>query len=285
VLRDATGKATRMIGVNWDITDRKQAEDTLRQLNERLETNVQERTQELEQRAQELERSNAELEQFAYVASHDLQEPLRTISSYTELLAEEYGDRLDGEGHEYMDFVVDGATRMQQLIKDLLAFSRVGTRGKEFAPMSFESVLQKVLGNLKLAIDECHAVVTFDELPEVIADESQIHQLLQNLISNALKFRSEQTPRIHVSASSKEKEWKFCIRDNGIGIDAEYFEQIFEIFQRLHSRRHYDGTGIGLAICRKIIQRHEGRMWVDSAPGQGASFYFTLPNYQELMSE
>lgn len=276
---DPDGRPRRMIGTHADITERKQAEDSLRQLNEQLETKVQERTQALEQRAQELERSNAELQQFAYVASHDLQEPLRTISSYTELLAEEYGDRLDGEAQEYMDFVVDGATRMQQLIKDLLTFSRVGTRGKKFTPMSCKTVLQKVLGNLKLAIEECHAVVTYDELPEMMADELQIHQLFQNLISNALKFRGKETPNIHVSATLKEKEWEFFVRDNGIGIDPEYFEQIFEIFQRLHSRRYYEGTGIGLAICRKIIQRHGGRMWVDSAPGQGASFYFTLPAY------
>ena len=284
-LRDENDKAQRMIGVNWDITERKQTEDALRQLNEKLETKVQERTQELEQRAQELERSNAELQQFAYVASHDLQEPLRTISSYTELLAEEYGDRLAGEAHEYVDFIVDGATRMQQLIKDLLTFSRVGTRGKEFEPMACESVLQKVLSNLKLAMEECHGVVTYDALPEVVADESQIYQLLQNLISNALKFRSQETPRIHISAILKQNEWEFCVRDNGIGIDPEYFEQIFEIFQRLHSRRHYEGTGIGLAICRKIVQRHGGHMWIDSAPGQGAAFYFTLPDHRKLMGE
>ncbi|MEO1123968.1 MAG: PAS domain-containing protein [Cyanobacteria bacterium J06639_16] len=276
---DQVGKAQRMIGIHTDITDRKQAEDALRQLNEGLETKVQERTQELEQRAQELERSNAELEQFAYVASHDLQEPLRTISSYTELLAEEYRHRLDGEADEYIDFIVDGATRMQQLIKDLLAFSRVGTRGKAFALTSCNAVMQKVLVNLKLAIEECQALVTHDPLPEVIADASQIHQLFQNLVSNALKFRSQEPPRIHISATLHQEEWEFCIRDNGIGIEPDYFEQIFVIFQRLHSRRHYEGTGIGLAICRKILQRHDGRIWVDSSPGQGASFYFTLPSH------
>ena len=278
VEQDAEGNPQRMIGTHADITARKQAEAALHQLNERLESNVQERTRQLEERAHELERSNAELEQFAYVASHDLQEPLRTISSYTELLAEEYGTHLDGEAHEYMDFIVDGATRMQQLIKDLLAFSRVGTRGKEFAPMSCNTIIQKVLGNLKLAIEECHGVITYDDLPEIVADKSQIQQLFQNLISNALKFRSEETPRIHISAILKEHEWEFCVRDNGIGIDPEYFEQIFEIFQRLHSRRHYDGTGIGLAICRKIVERHGGHMWIDSTPGNGASFYFTLPS-------
>ncbi|MEM9266004.1 MAG: PAS domain-containing protein [Cyanobacteria bacterium P01_F01_bin.13] len=274
---DDAGNAKRMIGTHTNITERKQAEDELRLLNERLEINVQERTQELQQRAQDLERSNAELEQFAYVASHDLQEPLRTISSYTELLAEEYGDRLDGEANEYVDFIIDGATRMQQLIKDLLTFSRVGTRGKEFAPISCEIVVQKVLANLKLAIEECQGIVTYDALPTVFADESQIQQLFQNLISNALKFRSQETPCIQISATLKQNEWRFCIRDNGIGIDPEYFEQIFEIFQRLHTRRHYGGTGIGLAICRKIVQRHGGRIWIESTQGQGASFYFTLP--------
>ena len=282
---DQSGESLRMIGTHADITDRKQAEEALRQLNEALETKVQERTKELEQRARELERSNAELEQFAYVASHDLQEPLRTISSYTELLAEEYRDRLDEEANEYIDFIVDGAARMQQLIKDLLAFSRVETKGKAFAPSSCESVIQKVLVNLKLAIEERQAVVTYDALPAVVADESQMHQLLQNLISNALKFRSQAPPYIHISATLHQDEWEFCVRDNGIGIDPEYFEQIFEIFQRLHSRRHYAGTGIGLAICRKIVQRHGGRIWVDSAPGEGASFYFTLPNRRESDSE
>ena len=283
--RDPAGKPLRVIGTHADITDRKQAEEALRQLNEALETKVQERTTELEQRARELERSNAELQQFAYVASHDLQEPLRTISSYTELIAEEYHDRLDEEANEYIDFIVDGAARMQQLIKDLLAFSRVGTRGKAFSPISCETVIQKVLVNLKLAIEERHAAVTYDALPVVVADQSQMHQLLQNLISNALKFRSQEPPHIHISATLLQDKWEFCVRDNGIGIDSEYFEQIFEIFQRLHSRRHYDGTGIGLAICRKIVQRHGGRIWVDSSPGKGASFYFTLPNRGESDSE
>lgn len=278
VERDQAGQPLRVIGTHADITERKRTEDTLRHLNEILETKVQARTQELEQRAQELVRSNAELEQFAYVASHDLQEPLRTISSYTELLAEDYRDRLDDEADEYINFIVDGATRMQQLIKDLLAFSRVGTRGKAFAPTNCESILQKVLMNLQLAILECQAVVTYDTLPTVVADKSQIYQLFQNLISNAFKFRSQESPRIHISATLKQNEWEFCIQDNGIGIASEYFEQIFEIFQRLHSRRHYEGTGIGLAICRKIVQRHGGRIWIDSAPGQGACFYFTIPN-------
>ncbi|MGB3291769.1 MAG: PAS domain-containing protein [Phormidesmis sp.] len=280
-LLDASGQPYQFVAIRNEITDRKQAEESLRKLNEELETKVKERTQALERRAQELERSNEELQQFAYVASHDLQEPLRTISSFTELLGEEYRDRLDDEAHEYIDFITDGAVRMQQLIKDLLAYSRVGTRGEDFSPMSCDDALQRVLGNLKLAIGECNATVTYDPLPELLADVSQIQQLFQNLISNALKFHSEAPTHIHISAVLKGDEWEFCVRDNGIGIDPDYFAQIFEIFQRLHTRRHYAGTGIGLAICRKIIQRHGGRIWVGSVLGQETSFYFTLPEPED----
>ncbi|MEB3214248.1 MAG: PAS domain S-box protein, partial [Leptolyngbyaceae bacterium] len=275
--RTPEGKPLRAIGTHTDITYRKETEEALRQANELLEAKVQERTQELERRARELERSNAELEQFAYVASHDLQEPLRAISSYTALLAEEYRDRLDGEALEYIDFVVDGATRMQQLIKALLTFSRVGTRGKSFEPLSCEIIVQKVLKGLTLVIEECQAIVTYESLPTLTADASQIYQLFQNLISNALKFRAHEQPRIHISVQSNPDQWVFCIQDNGIGIDPEYFEQIFVIFQRLHSRKRYEGTGIGLAICQKIVQRHGGHIWVNSAVGQGSKFYFTLP--------
>ena len=277
VERDAEGQPLRVIGTHTDIDDLKQAEADLKQINEALEIKVLNRTQQLEQRAQELERSNAELEQFAYVASHDLQEPLRTIGSYTELLAEEYGDRLDGEADEYVHFIVDGATRMQQLIRDLLAFSRVGTRGKELKPVSTEEVVQTVLNHLKLVITEQNAVITYDALPPVMADQFQIQQLFQNLISNALKFHGDQQPQIYISATVGPTMCEFCVRDNGIGIESEYFDQIFEIFQRLHSRRYYDGTGIGLAICRKIVQRHGGQIWIDSTPGEGTSFYFTMP--------
>jgi PAS domain S-box-containing protein len=275
--RTPDGEPLRAIGTHTDITYRKEAEEALRQANELLEAKVQERTQELEVRARELERSNAELEQFAYVASHDLQEPLRAISSYTELLAEDYGDRLDEEAGIYIDFVVDGATRMQQLIKDLLMFSRVGTRGKSFEPTSCETVVQKVLKGLSLVIHENQAVVTYDSLPTVMADASQIHQLFQNLISNGLKFRAQEPPCIHISARFYQNQWEFCIRDNGIGIESDYFEQIFVIFQRLHSRQRYGGTGIGLAICKKIVQRHGGKIWLDSIVGKGTEFYFTLP--------
>ena len=275
-LLNASGQIYQFVAIRNEITSRKRAEASLRKLNEELETKVQERTQALELRAQELERSNEELQQFAYVASHDLQEPLRTISSFTELLGEEYRDRLDEEAHEYIDFITDGAVRMQQLIKDLLAYSRVG-RGENFSAISCSDVLQKVLDSLKLSIQECSATITCDHLPDLVADASQIQQLFQNLISNALKFRGKAPPRIHISAALRGREWEFCVRDNGIGIDPDYFEQIFEIFQRLHTRRHYAGTGVGLAICRKIVQRHGGHIWVGSVQGQETSLYFTLP--------
>lgn len=300
------GKPVQFVAIRNDITDRKKAKDALRQLNEDLETQVQVRTKEVELRAKELERSNAELQQFAYVASHDLQEPLRTISSFTELLAQEYDDRLDGEAEEYVEFIVDGALRMQQLIKDLLAFSRVDSRGKAFAPTDCEKVIERVIGNLQFAIAESQATITHDSLPEVFADESQIQQLFQNLISNALKFRGEKPPQVHISAvpqmngtdgqaeqtekkthtptSENQALWSFCVSDNGIGIEPDYREKIFEIFQRLHSRRIYAGTGIGLAICRKIVQRHSGHIWVEESPEKGAAFCFTLSRQPEIDS-
>ncbi len=206
----------------------------------------------VEKRAQELERSNAELGQFAYVASHDLQEPLRMVSSYTQLLLRRYGDRLDGDAKEFMAFVVDGATRMKQLIEDLLAYSRVGTRSKEFRPVAVESALRRALMNLKNSVDESSASVSYDALPTLEADELLLTQLFQNLIGNALKFRSASVPRIDVFSKEKEHEWEFAVRDNGIGIEAQYFERIFMVFQRLHNKGEYPGTGIGLAICKKV---------------------------------
>jgi len=227
---------------------------------------------------EELARSNAELEQFAYIASHDLQEPLRTIISYAQLLEEDYKGQLDAEADENMYYIVDAATRMQQLIKDLLTFSRVGTRQQKFAPTDCNSVMERVLANLKIAIAESAAAVTYDHLPTIGADKLQLTQLLQNLIGNGLKFRGEQPPRIHISLLPREDEWCFCVRDNGIGFEQQYADRIFAIFQRLHSRKEYAGTGIGLAICQKIVQRHGGRIWVESTLGQGAAFYFTIPH-------
>jgi signal transduction histidine kinase len=233
----------------------------------------------LAQLAQELARSNADLEHFAYAASHDLQEPLRMVSSYVQLLARRYQGALDADAHEFIAFAVDGAKRMQRLINDLLAYSRVGTRGKEFEPTDCAAVLQQALANLRVAITENAAVVTHGSLPTLRADDSQLVQLFQNLIGNAMKFRNENAPEIYISAEhiDDESHWLFSVRDNGIGIDPQYAERIFVIFQRLHTREEHPGTGIGLAICKKIVERHGGRIWVESEAGKGSAFYFTLP--------
>ncbi|MGH7828110.1 MAG: sensor histidine kinase, partial [Candidatus Binatia bacterium] len=228
-------------------------------------------------KARELARSNTELEQFAYVASHDLQEPLRMVSSYTQLLARRYKGKLGSDADEFIAYAVDGATRMQRLIQDLLAYSRVGTNGGEFEPTNCEDLLGRVLGDLKVAIEESGAVVTHDPLPTARADGGQIGQLLQNLIGNAIKFRNQEPPLVHVSSKRNGKEWVFSIRDNGIGIDSQYAERIFVIFQRLHRRGEYPGTGIGLAVCKKIVERHGGHIWVESNSEKGATFYFTIP--------
>jgi len=232
--------------------------------------------QDLEQSVAELGRSNADLQQFAYVASHDLQEPLRMVSSYTQLLARRYKGRLDADADEFIAFAVDGANRMQRLIQDLLAYSRVSTGGQQFEPTSVGIALNHALGNLVSAVKESGALITHDPLPAVMGDEKQLVQLFQNLLSNALKFSGEQPPRIHISAKPSAAGWLFSIHDNGIGIDPQYADRIFVIFQRLHTRAEYPGTGIGLAICKKIVERHGGRIWVESEPGKGATFYFTL---------
>jgi PAS domain S-box-containing protein len=257
--------------------NRKRVELELERHRRNLEGLVEERTGELRQTLAELERSNAELEQFAYVASHDLQEPLRMVTSYMQLLDKRYRSLLDEDAGEFISYAVDGATRMQQLINDLLAFSRVGTRGKPFEPTGCEQVLEEAVLNLKLSLEENDADLSHDPLPVVMADASQLVQLFQNLISNAVKFRSERRPEIHIAAEREGGEWVFSVRDNGIGIDPDFRERIFQVFQRLHSRGDYPGTGIGLAICRKITDRHDGRIWVESEPGAGTTFYFTIP--------
>jgi PAS domain S-box-containing protein len=229
------------------------------------------------QKVKELYRSNEELEQFAYFASHDLQEPLRMVASYTQLLARRYKGKLDADADEFIAFAVDGASRMQRLIQDLLAYSRVGSKGMNLLDISSEGALQQALVNLRGAIEESGALVTHDPMPIVLADEMQLIQLFQNLVANAIKYQKPGIPQVHVSAAKNvEKKWQFSVRDNGLGIDPQYFDRIFGLFQRLHKREEFAGTGIGLAICKKIVERHGGRISVESQAGQGSTFRFTL---------
>lgn len=225
----------------------------------------------------DLDRSNRELEAFAFVASHDLQEPLRMVASYLSLLERRYKGRLDADADEFIAYAVDGAKRMQQLIEDLLSYSRVGTRGRPFEPIDLDAVFYATLANLATVIRDTGAEVTSDRLPTVMADETQMLQLFQNLIGNALKFRSELPPRINVFVKRQGDEWLIGVKDNGIGIAPEFQEKIFGVFQRLHTRRDYPGTGIGLAICKKVVERHGGRIWVESEEGKGSTFLFTIP--------
>lgn len=242
-----------------DITDRKKME------------------QDIKNKTDELARSNKELEQFAYVASHDLQEPLRMVASYTQLLAKRYQDKLSEEANEFIDFAVDGAKRMQNLINDLLEYSRVGTRGKPLVKVSTSEIVGKVLNSLKIIIDENEAFVDIGDLPDIYGDQTQLSQLFQNLIGNAIKYRGKASPEIKVEAADKGDRWVFAVKDNGIGFDKQYAERIFVIFQRLHTKEEYKGTGIGLAICKKIVERHGGTIWVESTAGKGSAFFFTIP--------
>lgn len=231
----------------------------------------------LAQRSDELVRSNAELEQLAYVASHDLQEPLRMVASYLQLLEQRYGGQLDADAHEFIAFAVDGAKRMQALIDDLLSYSRVGTKAKPMQATHCDAVLKNALQSLCVAIEESGAQIQCAKLPTVPGDAAQLAQVFQNLLANAIKFRGERTPHIEVRVEPDHGFWRFEVEDNGIGIAAEYFDRIFVMFQRLHNRSKYPGTGIGLAICKRIIERHGGRIWVESTLGQGSVFKFTLP--------
>ncbi|PZV19250.1 MAG: hypothetical protein DCF22_00860 [Leptolyngbya sp.] len=275
-LFDEQGQTMGCVGAFLDISDRKRAQAALQRMNEDLEIKVQARTADLNQANADLLRSNQELEQFAYVASHDLQEPLRAVSGYTQLLATKYQDRLDETGQQYAAYVIEGAARMQQLIQDLLLYSRIGTRDLVLSATDCNAVLKRVLDTLQVAIAESNATITHDPLPTITADKTQLTQLFQNLIGNAIKFRREEAPRIHISVTD-EQAHLFTIRDNGIGIKPRYLDRIFEIFKRLHTRREFPGTGIGLAICKKIVDRHHGRIWAESEPGTGTTFYFTIP--------
>lgn len=277
-------KGSVLLTALQDITERKRTEALILELNHSLESRVQQRTTELTQATeklkllnQELNRSNQELEQFAYVASHDLQEPLRAVTGYTQLLMSEYHDRFDETAQSYADFVIDGAKRMQQLIQDLLTYSRVGTRGKEFTPTDCNSVVQQALRNLQVAIAESQACITVEPLPTLNADPNQLVQLFQNLIGNAIKFHRDGPARVQIRATRRETDYLFQVKDTGIGIKSQYLDRIFEVFKRLHTRREYPGTGIGLAICKKIVLRHGGQIWAESQVGIGTTFYFTIP--------
>lgn len=257
---DADGKPLQHVAIRAEVTLRKLTEEALLQ------------------RTEELARSNQDLEQFAYVASHDLQEPLRAVAGCIQILQRRYQGQLDAQADELITHVVDGAHRMRQLIEDLLAFSRVGTRGARPEPVEADHALDLALQNLGAILEDTGAVISRQPLPRVAADCTQLAQVFQNLIGNALKFRRESPPSVAISAVRQDNLWTFAIRDNGIGIDPRHTERIFGIFQRLHTRRDYPGTGIGLALCRRIVERHGGRIWVESQPGLGSTFFFTLPH-------
>jgi light-regulated signal transduction histidine kinase (bacteriophytochrome) len=260
-------------GIIRDISELKQALDQLG--NAHLE--LTKRARQIERFNVDLRRSNDELKQFAYVASHDLQEPLRKVTAFCQMLASEYSDRLDDDARTYIRYAVDGATRMKSLVQDLLTYSRVETQGKPLEPTNANDTCAAAMDNLAAAIEESAARVTIDSLPVVQADRSQLVRLFQNLIGNAIKYRGAETPRIHVSALEADSEWVFRVRDNGIGIAPQYHARIFVIFQRLHARDEYSGTGIGLAVCKRIVERFGGRIWVESQEGAGSEFCFALP--------
>jgi light-regulated signal transduction histidine kinase (bacteriophytochrome) len=242
-----------------DITERKDAEKELHKL------------------AEELKRSNAELEQFANVASHDLREPLRTISAFLKLFEKKYKGKVDEKADEYISFTMDSVTRIDALLNDLLEFSKLGGKVRKMKPVICAVALEQAIYDLRSAIEESGTEITYDLLPTVLASESQITRLFQNLISNSIKYRSEKKPKIHISAKQKDDQWIFSVKDNGMGIDPEFFERVFVVFQRLHTRQEYQGTWMGLALCKKIVELHGGRIWVESELGKGATFYFTLP--------
>ncbi|MCJ7647942.1 MAG: response regulator, partial [Candidatus Lokiarchaeota archaeon] len=260
LIKDNMGKIQGVVTINKDITESKKGE------------------QDLLSSIENLKYVNIELERFAYVASHDLQEPLRMIVSFIQLLEKRYKGKLDEEADEFIAFIVDGAKRMQSLITDLLLYSRIGRKEKEFSQLDVTIIVEVVISNLRKIIEETNAKITYDPLPKLIGNEAEFVQLLQNLILNAIKFhKKEETPVVHISAKLQKNQWIISVRDNGIGIDSQFFDRIFIIFQRLHKKDEYAGTGIGLAICKKVIERHDGKIWVESELGKGSTFYFSIP--------
>ncbi|NHN47970.1 PAS domain S-box protein [Halostella sp. JP-L12] len=258
-LTDEENDVYAILSMSQDITERKQYEEKLEQL------------------VADLEESNERLEQFAYAASHDLQEPLRMVSTYIQLIERRYGDELDEEGQELFEYAVDGAERMRSMVDGLLQYSRIETMGDEFEPVDLDVVFGDVCEDLQVKIEESDAEITVDQLPRVKGDENQLRQVFQNLLSNAIKFSGEKPPQVHVSAERNGEKWRVSVADQGVGIDSDDKEQIFEIFEGLHSDGEYAGTGIGLAVCERIVERHSGEIWVDSEPGEGSTFSFTLP--------
>jgi PAS domain S-box-containing protein len=270
LVRDEQGHPLLAVLTVTDVTERRRAEEAIREANKHLRD-----------QAEELTAINRDLEQFAYIASHDLQEPLRAVAGFVTLLKQRYRGKLDEKADGYINSAVEGVSRMQALINGLLEYSRVGTRGDVPEPFSAEDALKEALENLQTLIQESGATITSDPLPRVRADGVQLTHVFQNLIANAIKFRSERTPEIQVGSRRQAGSWLFWVRDNGIGIEPQYYGRIFLIFQRLHTRTKYPGTGIGLAICKRIVERHGGNIWVESQPGQGSTFYFTLPEKGE----
>jgi PAS domain S-box-containing protein len=270
-LEGATGG--QVIAIVRDVTERRRAEQELRNTAAELSRS----NEELQRLTIELSRSNDELEQFTHVASHDLQEPMRMVSSYTQLLGRRYKGKLDEDADEFIAYAVDGANRMQRLIEDLLTYARVGSRESAFEAVDLHSVVQSSLDDLQAPLSDSGGTVDVGDLPVVHGDSGSLTQLFQNLIGNALKYRGDKSPRVTVTATSRNGHWEISVQDNGIGFEQEYAEQLFSMFKRLHPRERFEGTGIGLAICKKIVERHGGQIWAESEPGQGARFVFTLP--------
>lgn len=271
IIRDANGRAQRLIGATRDITERKESEALLLELNNRLK-----------QRADELARSNVELERFAYIASHDMQEPLRMITSFLQLFKKKYEDQIDETAEQYIHFAMDGADRMKKLIMDLLEYSRVGSNKDDLAQIDTNALVHDVVNVFMASIDELKATVAVDPLPALLANRTQLFQLFQNLLGNALKYHGQEPVYIHIGGKEEKDHFVFFVKDNGIGIKPVFFEKIFVLFQRLHHKNEYSGTGIGLAICKKIVERHGGRIWVESEPGKGSCFYFTISKTADL---